>query len=104
MDYLPMLEAPEVGPNPWTALAQQSESTALERMPQLQASMDQAQSQISQFNSYPTFPNPMGLGSQNPLSTPQAPQAPQAPSAKAEPSATSRSFNPWSLTGEALSR
>lgn len=99
-----MLEAPEMGPNPWTALAQQSESTAMERMPQLQANVDAAQSQVTQFqgqNNYPTFPNAMGLGSQNPLSTPQPPQA---PSAKAEPSATSRAFSPWSLTGEALSR
>lgn len=74
--------------------------------------MNQAQNNISQIsqqaNQYPTYQNQAGVGNQMVgVSAGMAPQVPgtgMGNNQNTNPNNTSNGFNPWSLTGEALSR
>jgi len=98
--YMPFMNVPDYGTNPWSGMVAEangnvnSANNAAAGIPGMQQN---AQSQMNAMNAYaqstqyPAMENDYGLGSQ-----------PQA--AKADPGATSRGFNPWSLQGEALAR
>lgn len=106
MDYLPPVPVPTQEGNPWTNVASSYEqsagsaaNTAATRIPEMQANVQNMQSQ------YPTFPNQFGIGSQQPFSLGASPPTTQpAPTSPSTPDAGNRGFNPWSLTGEANSR
>lgn len=121
MEYMPYLGQPQYGANPWENVTNQSlgyynqaNTTASTQIPNLQNSIYNTQNQMQAYggsSAYPTFPNSSGIGSQNPSSgvSPMPvdnslmaanPQSQQ----QAQPVSGSRGFNPWSLTGEALSR
>jgi hypothetical protein len=73
-------------------------------MPQMQNQVMGMQSnQQMQANMYPSYPNGAGAGSQTAGQVPAAPSAPTA-SSPATPYSFSQGANPWSLSGEALSR
>lgn len=105
MDYLPYYQLPDYGTNPWSDITQQSLSgfnsannAYLTQTPQIQSNITNQQNNMNAFSqatqAYPTIP-----------ATPApAPQMQQTNQSNSDPSATSRLFNPWSLTGEALSR
>lgn len=107
----PLLQAPDYGTNPWASLTDQANASlqasqgAQAQLPGIQSRVNalsgQAQS-LAKPDPYPSFPNSSGIGSQIPY--PTAPSAPeQAGPTPMDPNASSRGFNPWSLTGEALS-
>lgn len=105
--YLPLVDVPSQAGNPWSSpLGQQeamlSRAVGFQAMiPNYQASLDQQMSAMNGYalsTQYPSYPNEFGLGSQTPFGAPSTPTQP------ANPSASSRGFNPWSLMGEALSR
>lgn len=54
--------------------------------------------------SYPSFPNSMGLGTQTGYGTMPTQAPPMQPQNQIVPDMTSRGFNPWSLQGEAMAR
>lgn len=99
--YLPLMETPDFGQNPWSGMvgeANQNLNQANNAAANIPGMQQNTQAQINSMNAYanstqyPAMQNDYGLGSQ-----------PQA-AAKADPGATSRGFNPWSLQGEALAR
>lgn len=75
--------------------------TQTQQAQQAQADGTQAMNQYGAATGYPSYPNQAGLGTQVPF----APQPPTSPTTTSgDPGATSRGFNPWSLTGEANAR
>lgn len=106
--YQALLEIPDYGENPYSAIAQQSfqqmQASGQAAQQGVEAAMGKIESQGQQLakmqSGYPSFPNDFGLGSQ------QVSQAPPQASAPppAGPSSASSGMNPWSMQGEALSR
>lgn len=82
-----------------TAQAQQGSQAYGSSIAQDQTSLAGMQ---NQSNSYPTFANAYGVGSQQPFGTPASSTDKSA--LTANPSAANRGFNPWSLVGEANAR
>ena len=97
--------------NPYSGLsAQGGQMAGLDsRAAQNPQSSLNAQSQnYAQYaeQSYPSYPNAAGAGNQ--MAAQNVPQVPgtgvQGNGTQAQPTYASQSFNPWSLTGEAMSR
>ena len=103
------------GANPWDSILSQGQNMAGQDQQlsqnQMNLSQQNLQSQMqqaSQFGSqYPSYPNAAGAGNQQ-AGQMQAPPMEGAGSqglgSTQYPDPTSRGFNPWSLTGEAMSR
>lgn len=91
-EFTPWSGMAERTPNPMQPTGLNAANNAAAGIPGALAGLNQQMSDFqSKLASYPSFPNQLGLGSQNPFG-------------QAEPGATSRGFNPWSLMGEANSR
>lgn len=61
--------------------------------------------QSYQQQTYPSYPNAAGAGSQSAgMAPPMQGAGNQGNGSQTQPNASSQSFNPWSLTGESLSR
>jgi hypothetical protein len=89
------------GANPYSGATSQDQqnmdnaNSALNALPgQINQAFAGFQQQLQAL--YPSFQNPMGLGSGVPYG--------QQPQSQPDPSLSSHGFNPWSLRGEALSR
>jgi len=103
--YMPIYGIPDYGPNPWEEVTNQSQgnvnnaNNAFAQIPNMEMKLQDRMGAMQAFadsTGYPSFPNAGGLGSQQPFSS-----QPQVGSAG---DSGSRSTNPWSLSGEALSR
>lgn len=109
--YEAMLPVPTMGTNPWTVSDTSAQVTQGQKA--LQGMTTQSNQYAAQSAAYPTFQNSMGLGSQTAFpATPAAEgpalqtnvMGPQQPSLPAPAyNQGSSGFNPWSLSGEALS-
>jgi hypothetical protein len=102
--YAQMMALPDMNaPNPWAAMAQQSQTqvnvagNAASNIPQYQQGIAQNQANMNNYAqataspqiNYPALPNDYGLGNT---------------SNNSNADTASHGFNPWSLKGEALSR
>lgn len=98
--------------NPYTDLIGQAQGMIGQDSNLAMSGINRAQGNISQLamqgNNYPTYPNGAGVGNQmvgvSAGSAPQVPGTGFGTNSNSTPNETSHGFNPWSLTGEALSR
>ena len=104
--YMPMLEQRN-WVNPWSGLAESDQAVAAAGVKEGAANLQNIQAQID-AESYPSFSNKYGAGSQEPFPAQQGDSQGLGlsfGSAKAAPNlTTSPGFNPWSIQGEANAR